>query len=357
MTQPLPSDREQVRFLHGIQRILSEGSFVATYKFALLHALADLSVTHASVEDPGGPLELKTRDIAERFVELYWLQARPYHTMPDGRDAIPRVLRQNTDRQALIVRLVGDLREVSAGSLEHARRTPHWQRIVAKVDANVREQPLWKLQVIAGKPEDLLYDNVMSGTSITLHPGVAFCFRSFYGLVTDLVRGAWLLYLRRFNVDVFNDTEDLHTFLFGREREPLDAYRDLLLDVHHGTCFYCQKPLKIDAFDVDHFIPWSRSPLDLGHNFVPAHKTCNSQKSDHIPAEEHLESWCRRNADHGHEIASFCDENALRQDVGISIRIARSAYEAVAAQGGRVWHAGREFGPIRDRWRGLLVAA
>ena len=34
-----PSPEEQVRFIANIERILSEGSFVATYKYALLVAL------------------------------------------------------------------------------------------------------------------------------------------------------------------------------------------------------------------------------------------------------------------------------------------------------------------------------
>ena len=41
---PPPDAAFQVRFLQQVQRILAEGSFVATYKFALLHALADLAV-------------------------------------------------------------------------------------------------------------------------------------------------------------------------------------------------------------------------------------------------------------------------------------------------------------------------
>ena len=39
-----PTADEQVAFLANLQRLLAEGSFVATYKHALLLALADLSV-------------------------------------------------------------------------------------------------------------------------------------------------------------------------------------------------------------------------------------------------------------------------------------------------------------------------
>ena len=39
-----PTPDEQIAFLTKVQRILSEGQFTATYKYALLLALADLAV-------------------------------------------------------------------------------------------------------------------------------------------------------------------------------------------------------------------------------------------------------------------------------------------------------------------------
>jgi hypothetical protein len=44
MTWPIPSPEEQVQFLRNVQRVLAEGLFVASYKYALFHALADLAV-------------------------------------------------------------------------------------------------------------------------------------------------------------------------------------------------------------------------------------------------------------------------------------------------------------------------
>ncbi len=69
MTPTPPTPEEQVLFLRNIQRLLMEGLFVASYKFALLHAIADLSVVKG--DDSGAKLDLDVRDIAERFIELY----------------------------------------------------------------------------------------------------------------------------------------------------------------------------------------------------------------------------------------------------------------------------------------------
>ncbi|MGD2069818.1 MAG: hypothetical protein PVI57_14200 [Gemmatimonadota bacterium] len=93
---PPPPER-QIDFLRQLQRLLDEGSFVATYKYALLHALADLCVREG--DDSGAALTLDTRDIAERFIELYWRQSVPF---PAGGDL--EVLHQNTGRQAAVVR-------------------------------------------------------------------------------------------------------------------------------------------------------------------------------------------------------------------------------------------------------------
>ncbi len=45
MSHPVPSAREQLDFIQKLRRLMDEGSFVATYKYALLHAIADLCVS------------------------------------------------------------------------------------------------------------------------------------------------------------------------------------------------------------------------------------------------------------------------------------------------------------------------
>ena len=55
---------------------MDEGGFVASYKFALLHAIADLCLVKGDVG--GAKLELSTSEIAEQFIRLYWPQVVPY---------------------------------------------------------------------------------------------------------------------------------------------------------------------------------------------------------------------------------------------------------------------------------------
>ena len=99
MTWPTPTPEEQVQFLRNVQRLLAEGQFVASYKFALVSALADLAVLKG--EDSGAPLEIDTREIAAKFVELYWRQSRPFQV---GGETSGLILQQNTGKQAAIIR-------------------------------------------------------------------------------------------------------------------------------------------------------------------------------------------------------------------------------------------------------------
>ncbi|MEO8630011.1 MAG: HIT family protein [Betaproteobacteria bacterium] len=71
-----PTAEDQLAFLGNLQRILEEGDFTATYKYALLIALADLSVERPAGED--GTVVLPVLDLAERIIELYWRQATPF---------------------------------------------------------------------------------------------------------------------------------------------------------------------------------------------------------------------------------------------------------------------------------------
>ena len=101
-----PSDQAQLQFLlQIIQRLLNEGLFTATYKYALLMALADITVEDG--DDNGGPILVPVSRIAQKYVAYYWRQAVPYFPQPD----LPGiVLQQNTDRQAAIVAVVAEAR-------------------------------------------------------------------------------------------------------------------------------------------------------------------------------------------------------------------------------------------------------
>ena len=347
----LTPERE-VQFLVDLQRLLSEGQFTATYKYALLMALADLSVECG--EDSDLELEISSRQLADKFVRYYWRQCAPY-PVAGLAEMDESVFRQNSDRQAAIINLVRRARADHQGSLSNAMQDSQaWGRLLSRVGGVVRDMPLWRLQTVGGEQLEFLYQNVGRGGRITLKPGVAACFRKFHGLVTELVHGAWARYIRRFNPGMLGDVTDLREFLFGGSRNTLSAAAPILREAQEGRCFYCRAGLAAGDVDVDHFIPWSRYPVDLGHNFVATHSRCNNRKSDRLAAQTHLDRWVGSLESHGDDLATALGGQGILSDVSSSLRIARWAYRQTYDADGLTWLKNDELLPLDEGWNASL---
>lgn len=346
----MASPKYQIEFLSNIQRLLSEGSFVSTYKYALLLALADLCVELGGDDD--APLEVSTVQLGEKFTEYYWRQCAPYQPI-DGENIA--LLRQNTGEMPRILRLLRDQHERHQGSLVSLRRDqPAWNRTLAQITTQVVRMPLWKLQTIGSQTFAFLYDNEGVSDHIILKPGVAFSFRRHYSLIVDLVKGAWARFVRRYNADRLAERVDLHEFLFGSERADLSGVRPILHQFQQGSCFYCEGTIQAQFGEVDHFVPWSRYPVDLGHNFVLACSRCNGQKSDRLPAVRHLQAWTRRSRDHGEELGMEFQSKGVACDLPVSTRVIGWAYRQTAACQGMTWLRANESEPLPIGWKDYL---
>lgn len=338
-----PTPEQQIEFLANIQRLLSEGSFVATYKYALLLAVGDLSVEKGA--DDGSTLTITTAEIAEKIISYYWRQTLPFSTTVASS---PIVLKQNTGKAAAILNSV-NAAVAKHGSFEAIRHSQRdWKTLVSSVRRTVEVMPLWKLQRVGNEVIEFLYPNAGQGSSITLHPGVAYCFRRYYALIGDLVRGAWVRYVRKFNTEVFGEVADLHEFLFGSERANLKKVAGVLVEVQKGECFYCGGRVGAGENNVDHFIPWSRYPVDLGHNFVLAHSACNLAKSDMLAAVPHLEKWIKRNNDQQDLLSAGFDSIALLHHLPTSMRITEWAYSGAVANRAQLWAVSKNLEPAAN---------
>jgi 5-methylcytosine-specific restriction endonuclease McrA len=342
-----PTPEYQVQFLTNIQRLLTEGQFVATYKYALLLALADIAVEFG--DDSGDPLLLPTNRIAEKFIEYYWRQGIPYipRNSPGG------VLRQNTGRQAEVLVHIREIRNTGSSLAGIKRDRRRWASLVSKVDAVVRNMPLWKLQTVGRTHLEFLYENRPDAKTIELKSGVAFCFRQFYGLTNELIRGAWVRFVRKQNPDLLGTTTDLMDFMFGCERSNLGLLIPILKELQNGRCFYCTLPMN-KSLQVDHFVAWSRYQVDLGHNLVLADDTCNSAKADHMAAREHLLAWVERNARYASELVSEFDRNAILHDLPTTMHVTEWAYAQTEFARGLTWLRKNELIPLAEEWRADL---
>jgi 5-methylcytosine-specific restriction endonuclease McrA len=336
-----PTPEFQLEFLDYIQRVLDEGGFVATYKFALLMALADLSVEKG--DESGNVLELHVDWIAQKFIQYYARQTVPYPTAGEE-----RTLHQNTGKQAKVVNLVTEAQApyLASGRPAPVTRLAESAILVRDVAGTVATMPLWKLQFINGNDHAFLYPQTRKGRKIALNPGVAFCFRRFHGFVTRMAQDGWIRHVREVeeNRAILGAQADLAIFLFGTSRASLADYRPILEEVQGRACFYCETQRR--ETEVDHFIPWSWYSLDLGHNFVLACKCCNADKKDRLAAFRHLERWARRNGDHGASMTAAFRERQLPNDLGATTTVAAWAYRRAEAVGGGTWVLGRHNEPL-----------
>jgi 5-methylcytosine-specific restriction endonuclease McrA len=328
---PVPSDADQLEFLIRIQKILDEGQFVATYKFALLVALIEIAIERGN--DSGESLEIKLDWLAEKFIELYWGHAREF---------CGTVLSQNKGANIAVIHQVAKLQR-EAPQLSQARRIPLWRTTVLGIRGIVRAMPLFRLQLLRGDQRiPFLYEEVVNDGAIHLKPGIAFCLRKFSALISSLARGGWLREVRDNprNAYAIGQTQSLEAFLFGEERVPLRQIREVLIPLQQGKCFYCSDRLT-EAMHVDHFIPWVLYPSNLGHNFVLADASCNTDKSDLLADISHFDRWRKRNDSGGAQLNSAFEAHGVIVDLAASSGIARWAYERARSTSAVVWVARR----------------
>jgi len=342
---PVSGDAAHLDFLNKLQRILNEGLFAASYKYALILALAELCVEKTSAAD--GSLALPLPELSERFITLYWRQTAPFVS--------GTVLFQNAGRQASAITKIAELRS-RAPTLAAARRHADWRPLVRDIARLLVTMPLWKLQRVGADRLDFLYEERLSDGAIVLRPGVAVFFQQQFAIVQALVQMAWLSFVQKLplNRQLLGSKGDLAEFLFGAERAGLRAIVEGLRAVQVDLCFYCARPMGA-GLAVDHFIPWSRYPRDLGHNFVLAHVTCNQSKRDMLAAPVHLERWVTRTLGEQKALHDIFDSARFMHDADVSMSVVEWSYQNAERAGAALWVRGKETCHITSDWRRILA--
>jgi len=361
----VPETSHEVQFLEKLQRLLVEGDFSSTYKFAVLIGLAELAVESCG---PDGQVKesFTTRLLAEHVLRLYWPQVRPFVV---SRDDAPQsvVLKQNSGRQANIVTTLRDLALRVGSRPLQALEQRDLAECVRRIEWKLVEMPLPRLQNLASGTDEFIYtigwtvedveprggwlnrefDRYCRGESsrfnnnIAMVPRAATTLARFHGLVRQLVEARWVREVRKLNKHDLPE-EDLHGHLFGVQRVDLGRVAEPLRRLQGGECFYCGRDL--DRVHVDHFLPWARYPDDRIENLLVAHPSCNTSKSDYLPSVEHLDRWLDRLHDQVRlaELGGIARELAWPTSAGATLAVARHLYTR-HAPGAKLWHAPGDF--------------
>ena len=329
--------KKQVEFVSYLQRIFKEGDFTSTYKFALLHAIADICVEESVSNDATFVIPLDK--LVDKFILLYWNHTEPF--LPDSKDKDEGIiLLQNAKKQVSVIANVYELKKLGANNLKQAKRLEIWPVIYKKVLNTIKEGPLWRLQKLLKKDACYLYPHIKNRNYIELNRGIASCFRQFHDLVVKLTRQCWTEKVTKLKINqsVIGKAGELEGFLFGENRTSLKSAVKPLMDMQNGVCFYCHKPITSNP-EVDHFIPFKMYSNDLAHNFVLSHSACNNNKRDYLAAPSHRERWEDQNLVNYKKFILdelepyyLCDSERAEQ-------VAVWAYEKAIDSGSRFWLA------------------
>jgi hypothetical protein len=330
------------------KRLLDEGQFVASYKFALLLSLADLFIEKG--DDSGSALTLTADEIGEKFVHYYWRQAIPYRA-----DAKARVLQQNIGKQAAAVNIIRAARELHGDSLAAVMKQPEiWNNLRRNTAAVVRIMPLWKPQTVGRERLDFLYENADEGKTIDLRPGVAYCFRRFHALISDLVRGAWVRYVRQQNLNILGEAADLNEFLFDSERAALAVVRPVLIDIQSAGAFIATsaylRPARTSIVSSPGRVTgwtWAITSCSPTADAI-ARSGTGCQPTNYLPA------WTERNRHYGDQIGAAMEERGIVSELAASNRVAQWAYAQAESAGGLTWLRSDELVPLAAGRRGLF---
>ncbi|WP_240222549.1 HNH endonuclease signature motif containing protein [Rheinheimera hassiensis] len=333
--------QQQLDFIAYIQRMLNEGDFSATYKFALLHAIADVCVEHP-LQQPDSELVITLDELVDKFILLYWHHAVPFASGNNGDAAL---LKQNTGKQSKVISVLYQCQQNDIRNIRQLKQSRYWKEIYRATLATLKDGPLWRLQILSKQAECFLYPHTDNGKLIKLNTGIAYSFRRFYDLVVYLAKNAWLQKIQSIkdNQQLIGPQSQLQQFLFGVDRNALNKARPVLIEIQRGLCFYCNKPLNNNSADVDHFIPFARYSTDLGHNFVATHSACNNSKRDHLAAQQHRDNWQEQNLVLNEQLLSkelgayfYCDAVKSRA-------VSDWAYGVAQANGAKLWLSKDEF--------------
>jgi hypothetical protein len=297
--RPAPSAQQQLDFLAKIERLLAEGRFTSTYKFALLIALTNIAVEQG--DDSGDPLDIDLDDVARQYLALYWNMARPY-------PRIDAILKQNREaaKPSKMITLLKDEARQSQSSYRRLRvYRASRDGLVSETRRTLAKDVLYRLQTFGKTAESekdrFLYDHPPTTaecarlTHITLKPGTTACLRRLRGVIIAMVQSRWALWVRENNEKLAADRQ-LEEFLFGASRTNVAVYAERFYDMQDGRCFYSGVKLaEPGAGEIDHFIPWSRYPFDSPFNLVLASRKINNSMRDELKPLEWRSTWLARN--------------------------------------------------------------
>jgi hypothetical protein len=273
--------------LNSLYRIIRYGLNSNSYKFAFWRTLVGCA------SDPNrSSLTIPIKDLAPSFLEQYWPLEVQYH------------IRQSTDPDKDPVIMMAIRKLMQTGIIPHGlplekfkRQDPErYQALLTLTEKKAFNHVIWCFQDVRGadvSPSFFTHTagDGKSGKEITLLPEAVDFLVTHAELIEYMAVSGWVAFTEK-----ISSAPRLFTKLAGKKvtRKSLSAWREILVWLQQGRCFYCGSP-EIENAHIDHFLPWSYVLEDRTWNLVLACPSCNGAKSDRLPQPQSIEALITRN--------------------------------------------------------------
>jgi hypothetical protein len=140
----MPKPIDPLELGQRVVGIMETGRRTATYKLAVLSALIDYCVEHFP-ETPTAPLDVPLDDLADRVIELYWRQVKPFEGM---QRRLYQSSGEKSGDRALILDEIAQLRSgpgqriLQTPSVARTLKTTHYEQVrnrIVRVSAATSE--------------------------------------------------------------------------------------------------------------------------------------------------------------------------------------------------------------------------
>jgi hypothetical protein len=268
----------------SVRDILTYGLNTNSYKFALLRALARWG------KEGKQETIIERAWLAERFLEFYWPLANNFRIRQSTNSSREPVAWTWAQRAAEEMRLTPN-----ASFADYRRKcSDHAEALVARLAraGGCLDEVLPRFHGLprGRSVEAQLYS--LDGTKLRLSETASVFLADYADVIEMLAVGAWVRFSERYSA-----APRMYEKVSGilPQRRALKPYMSFLMTTQDGDlCFYCHRK-EVSGWSVDHVLPWSFVLEDRAWNLVICCETCNSRKSDGIPASGVIDRLMDRN--------------------------------------------------------------
>lgn len=282
--------------------VVRRGLKTGTNKLGLLLVLLD--VARERIEDNR---PVSREELVDRTLHLHWQHGRPYGEMElrqmqarkarmDGSVATDTTVMQQVHRLRRFLRDTGHggVRDYSFPVVLHRVVDPGWETALGKarraIAKDLWRNPVKRLQNLPGRSEPFLYTVV--GNQMQFLPDVPRQLAKYSDVLKPLIQFEFAQLAARASGEHRKDrTFDLRRHLFRSERAMIPpGIREGLIGLQNNRCVYTGRPLSSDP-ELDHVIPWARTPLSHIENLVMTRRSVNREKSDSLLGPVLVNKW------------------------------------------------------------------